>query len=151
MVFLHICWVELRAQTGCEFQDGRTTWSPCALTLLILFYVKESSFQVQTISPCSLWCVLHLTLLLLLCAKSIHCENSWEICFSACISGGSRQMLETICCTLRFITKGKAILYWFFSELNHFKLVSIIIHVMSLATPSTLYYIVILAFTAFLV
>ena len=39
----------------------------------------------------------------------------------------------------------------FFSELNPFKFVSIIIHVMSLATPSTLYYIVILAFTAFLV
>ena len=40
-------------------------------------------------------------------------------------------------------------LHWFFSELNHSKLVSII-HVMSLGNSSTLYYIVVLAFTAFL-
>ena len=57
--------------------------------------------------------------------------------------------LRQTCCAFHFIPKGKAILHWFFSELNHFKLVSII-HVMSLATPSTLYYIIILAFTAFL-
>ena len=57
--------------------------------------------------------------------------------------------LRQTCCAFHFIQKGKAILHWFFSELNHFKLVSII-HVMSLATPSTLYYIIILAFTAFL-
>ena len=39
----------------------------CSKTFLILFYMKECSFQAQTISSCSTWYMLHSILLLLLC------------------------------------------------------------------------------------
>ena len=86
-------------------------------TVLILFYMKECSFQAHTNSPCSTWHPVHLTLLLLLCVKPICHKNSWEICFS----GRSRQTLP-MWQTGQFSN----ILHWFFLELNHFKLVSII-------------------------
>ena len=62
----------------------------CATNLMILFYMKEYSFQAQTISPYSTWYLIQLTLLLLLCVKPICCENSWEFCFR----GGSIQTLQ---------------------------------------------------------
>ena len=78
--------------------------------------------------------------------KSFCCNNSWEIC----ISGGSRQTLQM---------RQMYIVLWYykesthytssFIELNHFKLVSFI-HYYVFGSPSTLYYIVIMAFTAFL-
>ena len=61
----------------------------CAITLLILFYM-ECLFQAWTISLCSPWYLIQLTLLLLPYMKSFCCENFWEICFS----GGSWQTLQ---------------------------------------------------------
>ena len=124
----------------------------CALSLLILFYMKVCSFQAQTISPCSSWYLVHLILLLLPYMKSFHCKNFWEICFS----GGSRKTLQMRQMhhveNYAVVPWGKYTSHWFFSELNHFKLVSTIhYYVFGSFPPLLLYvYMVILAYTAFL-
>ena len=118
-----------------------------------LFYMKEYLFPVQTISPCSSCDVIHLALSLLLCVKSICCVNSWEICFrQICFCGGSRQTIKTfetnlLCFPLHTKGKGNFTLVLFRAKsfqigLNHSCYV--------FGNSSTLYYIVVLAFTAFL-
>ena len=122
----------------------------CATILLILFYVKESLFQVQTISSCSPWYLVHSSLLLLLYMTSFCCNNSWEICFS----GGSRQTLW-----MRKMRQLSALCYSTTRKV-HFTLVLLRAKSFQIGlnhscyvfgSSSTLYYIIILAFTAFLV
>ena len=143
-------WLEVRAQTGCKFQNGELHGLTCATNLMILFYMKEYSFQAQTISPYSTWYLVQSTLSSLLCVKPICCGNSWEICFR----GGSRQTLQ-----MRQM--------WQFSTLCHSStrkvhLTLVLLRAKSFqiglnrscsvfGSSSTLYYIILTAFTAFLV
>ena len=57
--------------------------------------------------------------------------------------------LRQTCCAFHFVQKGKAILHWFFSELNHFQ-IGLNHSCYVFGNSSTLYYIIVLAFTAFL-
>ena len=149
---ISLCFTDLKweSRQDVKFNMAELHGLTCATILLILFYVKESLLQVQTISLCSPWYLAHSMLLLLLCVMPIHCENSWEICFS----GGSRQTLQmrktrqlsALCCSTTrkvhftlVLLRAKSLQI----GLNHSCYV--------FGSSSTLYYIVILAFTAFLV
>ena len=114
---------------------------------------RSACFQFKLFHHVSSCDIIQLTLSLLLCIKWICCENSWEICFrQICFCGGSRQTLKTfetnlLCFPLRTKGKGNFTLVLFRAKsfqigLNHSCYV--------FGNSSTLYYIIVLAFTAFL-
>ena len=143
---ISLCFTDLKwePRQDVKFKMAEPHGLTCATNLMILFYMKECSFQAQTISSYSTYLV---QLTLLLCVKPICCENSWEICFR----GGSRQTLP-----MRQMRQ----LCYSTAKKVHFTLVLLrakssqigLNHSCSVfGSSSTLYYMVLTAFTAFLV
>ena len=139
--YFYMCyWVKLRVPTGCNFQDGWTTWSPCAATLQILFMWKTAGNKLKLFHPvlCDTYFISHYHCYCVLSQLAVKIAE-----WFASVVDPDRCLRQIAFCAKGNFTLVLIRTKSFQIGLNHSYYV--------FGNSSTLYYIIALAFTAFLV